>query len=87
MLVQLEDGLWCEGRLTSYRKVEGVWSGRVAYSPAPGDDRSGWFEEGRIRGATVLDVLGGRVDNPERTAGHDPGHAPSHDPGQDPAAG
>ena len=58
VLVQLEDGLWCEGLLTSYRKVEGVWSGRVEYAPSAGDDRSGWFEEGRIRGASVLEVLG-----------------------------
>jgi|tagenome__1003787_1003787.scaffolds.fasta_scaffold15312062_1 hypothetical protein len=63
VLVQLEDGLWCEGRLASYRKVEGVWSGWVEYAPTPGDDRGDWFEEGRIRGASVLDVLAHRVQD------------------------
>ncbi len=63
VLVRLEDGVWCEGTLTSYRKVEGVWSGHVEYQPTPGDDRRGWFEEGRIRGAGVLDVLSQRADD------------------------
>jgi hypothetical protein len=48
--VRLDDGLWCPGVLTSYRHVEGVWSGFVRYTPRPGDERTGWFEEPRIRG-------------------------------------
>jgi hypothetical protein len=49
--VQLDDGLWYEGWLESYRKVEGVWSGLVRYAPEPGaEGELGWFEEPRIRG-------------------------------------
>jgi hypothetical protein len=48
--VRLDDGIWVPGRLESYRKVEGVWSGQVRYSLGD-DDLVEWFEEGRIRGA------------------------------------
>ncbi len=48
--VQLDDGLWCDGYLESYRQVEGVWAGFVRYSPEPGVNHLGWFEEPRIRG-------------------------------------
>jgi hypothetical protein len=48
--VRLDDGLWCPGRLESYRQVEGVWSGFVRYSTSPGQELTGWFEEPRIRG-------------------------------------
>ena len=48
--VQMDDGLWAEGFLEAYRKVEGVWSGYVRYSLAPGETYLGWFEEPRIRG-------------------------------------
>ena len=49
--VRLDDGIWVDGRLESYRKVEGVWSGRVSYSLSADDTRTEWFEEGRLRGA------------------------------------
>jgi hypothetical protein len=49
--VRLDDGIWVPGELEVYRKVEGAWSGRVRYSIAGGEHCTGWFEEGRIRGA------------------------------------
>lgn len=48
--VQLNGGVWCDGYLESYRKVEGLWSGFVRYSTEPGVNYVGWFEEPRIRG-------------------------------------
>ena len=51
--VRLDDGLWVDGSLETYRKVEGVWSGRVRYSLTREDARVEWFEEGRIRGARL----------------------------------
>jgi hypothetical protein len=47
--VQLDDGVWCDGYLESYRQVEGVWSGFVRYSTEPGVNYLGWFQEPRIR--------------------------------------
>ena len=49
--VRLDDGLWIDGTLECYRKVEGVWSGQVRFTLVAGDTRTEWFEEGRIRGA------------------------------------
>ena len=34
--VQLGDGIWCDDYLESYRRVDGVWSGFVWYSPEQG---------------------------------------------------
>ena len=51
--VRLDDGIWVDGELEVYRKVEGVWSGRVRYSLGVGEQHIGWFEEGRIRGAGI----------------------------------
>ena len=51
--VRLDDGIWVDGLLQSYRKVEGVWSGQVSFTLTAGDTRCEWFEEGRIRGARL----------------------------------
>jgi hypothetical protein len=48
--VQMDDGVWAEGLLEGFRKVEGVWSGYVRYSLTPDETHHGWFEEPRIRG-------------------------------------
>lgn len=48
--VRLDDGIWVDGDLEVYRKVEGVWSGQVRYSVGVGQQHIEWFEEGRIRG-------------------------------------
>lgn len=51
--IRLDDGIWVDGSLEVFRKVEGVWSGRVRYTlPAQGTEVA-WFEEGRIRGAQL----------------------------------
>ena len=46
--VQLDDDVWCNGYLECYRQVKGVWSGFVGYSPEPGENYLGWFEEPHI---------------------------------------
>ncbi len=51
--VRLDDGIWIDGTLERYRKVEGVWSGQVSYHLTANDRRTEWFEEGRIRGADL----------------------------------
>lgn len=51
--VQLDDGIWLDGTLETYRKVEGVWSGQVRFTLTQGDTRLEWFEAGRIRGAEL----------------------------------
>lgn len=51
--VRLDDGIRLDGVLETYRKVEGVGSGRVRFTLAAGDTRLEWFEEGRIRGAEL----------------------------------
>jgi len=51
--VRLDDGIWVDGRLESYRKVEGVWSGQVRFALAAEEPRLEWFEEGRIRGGEL----------------------------------
>ena len=51
--VRLDDGIWVDGVLETYRKVEGVWSGQVRFTLSAGDTRLEWFEEGRIRGAEL----------------------------------
>jgi len=51
--VRLDDGIWVDGELESYRKVEGVWSGQVRYHLGADEPRLEWFEEGRIRGADL----------------------------------
>ena len=51
--VRLDDGIWVDGILDRYRKVEGVWSGQVTFTLTADDTRSEWFEEGRIRGAQL----------------------------------
>ena len=45
MRVQLEHGLWYEGWLEAYRKVEGVWMAYVQCTKSLGT-YIGWFEEG-----------------------------------------
>jgi len=44
-------GRLVDGSLEAQRKVEGVWSGFVRYTPAPSETYLGWFEEGRLRAA------------------------------------
>lgn len=49
--VQLDDGRWVDGWLEAQRKVEGVWSGYVLYTPAPAETylgvvRGGAYQEG-----------------------------------------
>jgi hypothetical protein len=51
--IRLGDGIWVDGRLERYRKVEGVWSGQVRYQLGTDEPRLEWFEEGRIRGADL----------------------------------
>jgi hypothetical protein len=51
--VRLDDGIWIDGTLETYRKVEGVWSGQVRYALGRDESRLEWFEEGRIRGADL----------------------------------
>ena len=51
--VRLDDGIWVDGLLETYRKVEGVWSGQVSFALADDDTHREWFEEGRIRGARL----------------------------------
>jgi hypothetical protein len=51
--VRLDDGIWVDGTLETYRKVEGVWSGQVRFRLTSADTRLEWFEEGRIRGARL----------------------------------
>jgi hypothetical protein len=51
--VRLDDGIWVDGTLETFRKVEGVWSGLVRFALTADDTRVEWFEEGRIRGARM----------------------------------
>lgn len=51
--VRLDAGIWVDGSLETFRKVEGVWSGRVRYTLPSQDSQVEWFEEGRIRGAQL----------------------------------
>jgi len=81
--VRHRDGVWYEGELECYRRIDGRWQGRVRYSVGVGMQHVDWLTEDHLRplsAVTVADLhsLGDQADEEQRL-GEDRHDAPERE--------